>query len=426
MALNDILTSMEGARDALVTAINAKGGSLADSATLYQCADAVGSLSGGASAEYYKCASVTPSIPGAVIEVTGDTTYGCNGRYTIVDASATGKNRTWRTSDGVWEIKNNNAITGIDRWAIYEVASDTRKIDNLVSSVPDNPWEVTEWQNNTSPYAYPDLVLTPTDSARSWTGYKAVLGDSGYTISDTLTEGLVYSGMTPQVGSIYDSNAFVRVAQLYNSSAVEPVAPVFYAPLMTDNSVEINPGSTTLGITNVTFDTVEGIQTAVCNAGRLLIDKNNSWPNGNASISFSFGLRLTEEMANKLLLFYGSNDGSNGLGIQVNGTSLAMCTKEGNNRLGDYVQLYVDTWYHILLTYSSATGVWQLLVNGEVMASATKSLNISSSYNFNFGSYIWSGSWQDLYACITRCRIYDYVVDNPNNIKWLMQEIGIS
>jgi hypothetical protein len=61
MALNDILTSMDGARDALVTAINNKGGSLSDSATLYECADAVGSLSGGTSAEYYKCASVDTS-----------------------------------------------------------------------------------------------------------------------------------------------------------------------------------------------------------------------------------------------------------------------------------------------------------------------------------------------------------------------------
>lgn len=41
MALNDILTSMDGARDALVTAINAKGGSLSQDATLYQCANAV-------------------------------------------------------------------------------------------------------------------------------------------------------------------------------------------------------------------------------------------------------------------------------------------------------------------------------------------------------------------------------------------------
>lgn len=54
MALNDILTSMDGARDALVTAINAKGGSLADNATLYQCAETVGSLSGGTSADIVK------------------------------------------------------------------------------------------------------------------------------------------------------------------------------------------------------------------------------------------------------------------------------------------------------------------------------------------------------------------------------------
>lgn len=48
MALNDILTSMDGARDALVTAINAKGGSLSQDSTLYQCADAIGCLSTGA------------------------------------------------------------------------------------------------------------------------------------------------------------------------------------------------------------------------------------------------------------------------------------------------------------------------------------------------------------------------------------------
>ena len=55
---DDILLSLDGARDALVTAINNKGGSLSQDSTLYQCADAVGSLSGGTSAEYYKCASV--------------------------------------------------------------------------------------------------------------------------------------------------------------------------------------------------------------------------------------------------------------------------------------------------------------------------------------------------------------------------------
>ena len=220
MALNDILTSMDGARDALVTAINAKGGSLAQDSTLYQCADAVGSLSGGTSAEYYKCASVTPGVSGAVIEVTGDTAYGCNGTYTIVDATATGKNRTWRTSDGVWEIRNTNATAGIDRWCIFDVASDTMKIRSVMTTVPDNPWEVTSWQNNTSPYAYPDLVLTPYDTAKTWSGYKAVFDSTAGTWSfeSGVTAGLTYTSVTPVVGGIYSADALVTVSLLYTGT----------------------------------------------------------------------------------------------------------------------------------------------------------------------------------------------------------------
>lgn len=322
MALNDILTSMDGARDALVTAINAKGGSLADNATLYQCADAVGSLSGGTSAEYYKCASM-----------------------------------------------------------------DT--------------------------------------SAKTWSGYKAVWGDNGYTISDDLTEGLVYSGMTPQVGTIYDSTCSVRVAALYSSLAVEPELPVFYAPLMTDTSIEINPSSMTTGSGNVSFSTVDGVPTAVLDSGFLLWDKDSTLPNGNHEISISFGLRLTQTMENKLIFFYGSNDGYNGLGLQVNGTSITMSTKEGNNLIGDTQELQLDTWYHILVTYTT-DGMWKLYINGTLKTSASKSLTLSSSYSFNFGCYIWSDSWRNLYACITRARIYDYAIDDTYNIAWLMQEIGVS
>ena len=82
MALNDILTSMDGARDALVTAINAKGGSLADNATLYQCADAVGSLSGGGSSSFYKVDSYdAASATATATQVEYDITQS---RWTVV------------------------------------------------------------------------------------------------------------------------------------------------------------------------------------------------------------------------------------------------------------------------------------------------------------------------------------------------------
>lgn len=50
MALSDVLNNLTGARDALVTAINGKGGSVAASATLRQCADAVTALPEGGGA----------------------------------------------------------------------------------------------------------------------------------------------------------------------------------------------------------------------------------------------------------------------------------------------------------------------------------------------------------------------------------------
>lgn len=50
MALADVLNNLTGARDALVTAINGKGGTVAASATIRQCAEAVAALPEGGEA----------------------------------------------------------------------------------------------------------------------------------------------------------------------------------------------------------------------------------------------------------------------------------------------------------------------------------------------------------------------------------------
>lgn len=96
MALNDILTSLDSVRDSLVLAINNKGGSLSDSATLYQCVNAVANIQGGgASAEYYKCASVdtggTVLDENTLIASGFGTRYGfeVDGTYTLQSGSGT-------------------------------------------------------------------------------------------------------------------------------------------------------------------------------------------------------------------------------------------------------------------------------------------------------------------------------------------------
>lgn len=60
MALSNILNDLSGARDALVTAINEKGGSLAATATLRQCAEAVTNLPEGGGGE------VSGTLPGQI------------------------------------------------------------------------------------------------------------------------------------------------------------------------------------------------------------------------------------------------------------------------------------------------------------------------------------------------------------------------
>lgn len=410
MALNDILTSMDGARDALVTAINAKGGSLAQDSTLYQCADAVGSLSGGTSAEYYKCASVTPGVSGAVIEVTGDTAYGCNGTYTIVDATATGKNRTWRTSDGVWEIRNTNATAGIDRWCIFDVASDTFKIRSVMPTVPDNPWEVTSWQNNTSPYAYPDLVLTPYDTAKTWSGYKAVQQENGgYTFEETVTTGLTYTTITPVVDSIYSADCMILVGYMVPADTAEiPTADLFYyLPLKTD--IVTDTGATTYADTGtLTFTTEQGIQCALFDGSQFLRTTNVTDQN-NMTVSF---------WAKKTISDYGAVIG-NAYNFQVylaNNVFAINVNSTGNSVDG------IDTmvWHHYAVTRSGND--WTFYVDGVKLAIKTINERISVEGNYmRIGNHGYSSSYGRLHAYLTSLRIY-YATLNESEIMALAKE----
>lgn len=164
MALNDILTSMDGARDALVTAINAKGGSLADNATLYQCADAVGSLSGGISAEYYKCASV-------------DTSANTWSGYKAVFDSGTG---TWSFESGVTAGLAYTSVTPIlggiysaDALVIVSLlytGTPTLTSPTGMTSESSDEWEISASGNYGAYYPWKAFDGITNSTANCWTG----------------------------------------------------------------------------------------------------------------------------------------------------------------------------------------------------------------------------------------------------------------
>lgn len=58
-----------------------------------------------------------------------------------------------------------------------------------------------------------------------WSGYKAVLKDGKYSFQTTLTEGLKYTSVKPEVGKIYTVDALAQIAYLYDISGTGGECP---------------------------------------------------------------------------------------------------------------------------------------------------------------------------------------------------------
>lgn len=57
-------------------------------------------------------------------------------------------------------------------------------------------------------------------TAKTWTGYKAVLSNGVYTFETTITSGLTYTSVVPVVGDIYNDNALINVGYLWDGVLV--------------------------------------------------------------------------------------------------------------------------------------------------------------------------------------------------------------
>lgn len=103
MALNDILTSMDGARDALVTAINNKGGSLSQDSTLYQCANAIGSIESGGTDTTDATAGAGDILSGKTAYVNGEKITGTINSYTGSSLIIPGvEDKVLSTAEGIY------------------------------------------------------------------------------------------------------------------------------------------------------------------------------------------------------------------------------------------------------------------------------------------------------------------------------------
>jgi hypothetical protein len=95
--------------------------------------------------------------------------------------------------------------------------------NGLYYNMYDEGWAVGSGGAEPVPTVTAGNITINADVPKTWNGYKAVWHDTdGYSFEETLTEGLTYgSALTPNPGSIYDSNARMEVSKLFE--AVKPI-----------------------------------------------------------------------------------------------------------------------------------------------------------------------------------------------------------
>lgn len=213
MALADILTKLKNQRNAIVTAINGKGGTLGTDATLADCATAINGIStGGGGVEFYKCSALVDAVEGTPggdtltlhMVRTTDSSDTKDYTFTVEDASKTGDARTWISDDNM-RLKKDNGV-----WVI-QIASMSSTVQTSEGSYT-NPWEVTMFMSSPDKaYKYNNTwtVSEGTEGTpATWSGYKLIPGSSNYyALESTATTGLSYSSIVPEVGKIYSADA---------------------------------------------------------------------------------------------------------------------------------------------------------------------------------------------------------------------------
>ena len=423
MALNDILTSMDGARDALVTAINAKGGSLADNATLYQCADAVGSLSGGTSAEYYKCASVDTGgtvTDGKTLTVSG-AMWGSyyNGTYTLQDESATGYERVWIHSGGRYALKYYTGINYIGNtnggWGFFDLTYPNMNPDYLCEYDDANPWEHTIYQNAENGEE-DNINIVPSTTAvpgNTWSGYKAVFDSTAgmWSFESGVTAGLTYTSVTPIVGGIYSADALVNVVFLYDDMRNSCTA---YYKLDGNYRDSVNMYD---GIPNKTtfVDGKIGRSAHTNGYSQYISLPNEVSVKGKTQVSYS-GWCFIESNPNKnfyiIIEIANSNDYARAaIGVNTDllpfvvGRTVATGDTGSVQKVTGTSTISTGTWYFLCGVFDLANGNITLYVNGVSVGS----LNVTASSFVNANPY--------------RIRICEFDESGSGNIR--VDEVGI-
>ena len=260
-------------------------------------------------------------------------------------------------------------------------------------------------------------------SAKTWTGYRAVLNGGVYTFENTVTTGLSYTSVTPQVGSIYSADALVYVDSLYTGIPTDGL--VFYAPLV-ENKTTAETGQILTKSGDITYSTYGNMPyVQMTKEAAIYTEDTSDIPSGSQCRTWSFYIKFNSIDTNAYFMGLSSKSlgTANWYYFYLN-TNLNICLTGYSDDNGFPAVINKDTWYHICLTYCGK--VCSAYING-IFASdfATANDLPKTSTYFMMGNtpyhFFNNRAYEGADCCLSSVRIYNRVL-NASEIAALASE----
>lgn len=226
MSIASEVERIKSAKTAIKNAVNSKGGNLTDE-QLDQYASAITALPSSSSMDFYKCAAVHGPEEVVCYEVSGCPDANYNGRYLPTGFETSGYEQTYI----VYKHETNNVYYFYsDGYGEFGLGNDYEDGSFTYRGSVDSSWYDSDWMTVEGMSMTESTAIINTDVPKTWDGYKAVLSDGVYTFEETVTTGLKWSDIRPEIPHVYSADVKIKADWLDDGDKFSK-GLIFHAPL---------------------------------------------------------------------------------------------------------------------------------------------------------------------------------------------------